>query len=45
MKIGQTSTPAADAAILARSNAEAGAAAAKARVAQAADAGDRKSVV
>ncbi|ABM96028.1 flagellar biosynthesis anti-sigma factor FlgM [Methylibium sp. Pch-M] len=39
MKIGQTSTPAADAAILARSNAEAGAAAAKARVAQAADAG------
>jgi negative regulator of flagellin synthesis FlgM len=39
MKIGQTSTPAADAAILARANAEAGAAAAKARVAQAADAG------
>lgn len=34
MKIGSTSSPAADAAVLARSNAEAGAAAAKARSAQ-----------
>ncbi|WP_428420092.1 flagellar biosynthesis anti-sigma factor FlgM [Methylibium sp.] len=37
MKIGHTSSPAADAAVLARANAEAGAAAAKARVAQASD--------
>lgn len=37
MKIGHTSSPAADAAVLARANAEAGAAAAKAQNAQAAD--------
>ena len=37
MKIGHTSSPAADAALLARANAEAGAAAAKAKSAQSAD--------
>lgn len=37
MKIGHTSSPAADAALLARTNAETGAAAAKAKVAQSAD--------
>lgn len=42
MKIGHTSSPAADAALLARTTAETGAAAAKAKSAQAADASSVK---